>query len=189
MARAHVARFGVAGMTIDDMASELGVSKGSFYAHFTNRDDLLAATVDEILVHERARTRKYLSDVNGDAGVRLRDCLNEAAADTERSQVVAQLMSDRTSQLVATAAAELADLNLQTFQHLLEATGLEPGTASSRATVLHAALTGFWLTAVLDSTAEASDLANLLHASATTVTTQRGAARLLGPSADGGALP
>lgn len=37
---------GVAAITVEGLARELGVTKGSFYWHFTNRDDLLAAVLD-----------------------------------------------------------------------------------------------------------------------------------------------
>jgi AcrR family transcriptional regulator len=37
---------GLAGVAVEPLASKLGVTKGSFYWHFHNREDLLAATLE-----------------------------------------------------------------------------------------------------------------------------------------------
>jgi len=38
--------FGIAGVTIERMAAELGVTRGSFYHHFSDRDELLGELLD-----------------------------------------------------------------------------------------------------------------------------------------------
>jgi AcrR family transcriptional regulator len=45
-ALAALAEEGLAGVAIDPLARRLGATKGSFYWHFANRDDLIAATLE-----------------------------------------------------------------------------------------------------------------------------------------------
>ncbi len=44
-ALAALSESGVAAVAVDPLASRLGATKGSFYWHFSNRDDLIAATL------------------------------------------------------------------------------------------------------------------------------------------------
>lgn len=42
-----IARKGYRNITIDDIAAELGLSKGAFYSHFDHKEDLLFALLDD----------------------------------------------------------------------------------------------------------------------------------------------
>lgn len=69
---------GVEGVAVEPLARELGVTKGSFYWHFSNRDALLTAALarwearetDEVLARvqqetdPRARIRRLVTEVN-----------------------------------------------------------------------------------------------------------------------------
>ncbi|WP_423820751.1 TetR/AcrR family transcriptional regulator [Salinisphaera sp. SPP-AMP-43] len=73
-----VGRRGVEGVAVEPLARELGVTKGSFYWHFSNRDALLEATLalwearetDEVLARvqqetdPRARIKRLITEVN-----------------------------------------------------------------------------------------------------------------------------
>lgn len=73
-----IGRRGVEGVAVEPLARELGVTKGSFYWHFTNRDALLTAALarwearetDEVLARvqqetdPRARIKRLVTEVN-----------------------------------------------------------------------------------------------------------------------------
>ena len=44
-----LSRFGYKKMTIDDLAKEVGIGKGSVYLHFTSKEDLVLSHIDRII--------------------------------------------------------------------------------------------------------------------------------------------
>ncbi len=56
-------KHGVRTITMDDIASEAGVSKKTLYEHFLNKEDLLGKTVD--LMHEEGKTEQESIIKNG----------------------------------------------------------------------------------------------------------------------------
>ncbi|MBT0958308.1 TetR/AcrR family transcriptional regulator [Alphaproteobacteria bacterium KMM 3653] len=70
-AQGALVREGVDTVKVLALASELGVSRSSFYWYFTNRDELLAALLDH---WEERNTRSITSQCGLEAG-----CINEAA--------------------------------------------------------------------------------------------------------------
>ena len=47
-ARAHFFTHGYSKFTMDDLATELGMSKKTLYVHFAGKDEILSAVIDEI---------------------------------------------------------------------------------------------------------------------------------------------
>jgi len=52
-----LARFGYRKMTIEDLAAEVGIGKGSVYLHFESKEDIALSHVDRII--ERLKKRLY----------------------------------------------------------------------------------------------------------------------------------
>lgn len=48
-ARRHFLAHGFRGVTMDDLAAELGMSKKTLYAHFSSKDSLLEAVIEDKL--------------------------------------------------------------------------------------------------------------------------------------------
>jgi len=67
-----VSRTGGAKLRIDSLVKEVGVTKGSFYWHFKNRDDFVRSLID--YWHERytLTVSEYLDDYEGSAMEKLR---------------------------------------------------------------------------------------------------------------------
>lgn len=53
-----LARFGYKKMTIDDLAHEVGIGKGSIYLHFTSKEEIALSHIDRII--ERLKRRLQL---------------------------------------------------------------------------------------------------------------------------------
>lgn len=105
-----IARDGIDAVAVEPLARVLGVTKGSFYWHFTNREALLMAALalwekretEETFARARrepdARTRieKLFATVHaGDRAARLYQALSAAAANDPRIKAVVRRASER----------------------------------------------------------------------------------------------
>lgn len=46
-----LARYGYQKMTVDDVAREAGLAKGTLYAYFTSKEEMALATIDRLIDH------------------------------------------------------------------------------------------------------------------------------------------
>ena len=58
----HVGRFGFAKATVEDVASELGISKKTIYEHFSSKRDLYLYVVERIARGWRSELREAIKD-------------------------------------------------------------------------------------------------------------------------------
>ena len=66
-----LARYGYKKMTIEDLAKEVGIGKGSVYLHFSSKEEIALSHIDRII--ERLKTRLVgISTGSGDSVTRLR---------------------------------------------------------------------------------------------------------------------
>jgi AcrR family transcriptional regulator len=69
-------RYGYKKMTIDDLAQEVGIGKGSVYLHFESKEEIALSHIDRII--ERLKTRlTAISEKGGSPETRLRKMLVE----------------------------------------------------------------------------------------------------------------
>lgn len=69
-----LARYGYRKMTVEDIASEAGIGKGSIYLHFTSKEEVVLSHVDRIV--ERLKEKLYeISRSDDNAAARLRQML------------------------------------------------------------------------------------------------------------------
>ena len=66
-----LARYGYKKMTIDDLAHEVGIGKGSIYLHFSSKEEIALSHIDRII--ERLKRRLW-EIANGPLGVDQRLC-------------------------------------------------------------------------------------------------------------------
>ena len=66
-----LARYGYRKMTVEDIAREVGIGKGSVYLHFTSKEEVVLSHVDRIV--ERLKARLWaVARTEADAAIRLR---------------------------------------------------------------------------------------------------------------------
>ena len=66
-----LARYGYRKMTVEDIAMEAGIGKGTIYLHFSSKEEVVLSHVDRIV--ERVKIRlKEIANSDGTAGERLR---------------------------------------------------------------------------------------------------------------------
>src|SRR6185369_11823974 len=69
-------KFGYKKMTIDDLAREVGIGKGSVYLHFESKEEIALSHIDRIIERLKARLR-HLAEGKGKVEDRLCDMLLE----------------------------------------------------------------------------------------------------------------
>ena len=135
---------GVAGVRVDVLAKRLGVTRGSFYWHFADRDALLTAALDEwertitTGIIERLETLPSPSD-------RLRAIFELAYFTPESAnRVEPALAADADHPIVAPVLWRVTAARLHFLTALFADLGLDPATARQRALYSYGAFLG-WL--------------------------------------------
>ena len=142
-ALAAIARGGLAAVAVEPLARDLGVTKGSFYAHFATRDELLAATLARWEAEHDAGGLAALAP-GEDPAARLRGLVEAAVAFTEGvgpSPHVA-LLGELHDPRVRAALARVNASRTAYLAELFRALGLPPARARDRAQVTYAAFLG-----------------------------------------------
>jgi AcrR family transcriptional regulator len=57
-----LARYGFKKMTIDDLAHEVGIGKGSIYLHFPSKEEIALSHIDRLIERLKQRLKKIASD-------------------------------------------------------------------------------------------------------------------------------
>src|SRR4030095_15196419 len=69
-----LARYGYKKMTVEDIAREVGIGKGSIYLHFSSKEEVVLTHVDRIV--ERLKARLFeLARLDSSAADRLKEML------------------------------------------------------------------------------------------------------------------
>jgi AcrR family transcriptional regulator len=150
-----IADGGLAAVAVEPLARTLGVTKGSFYAHYRNRDELIAAALAD---WARSHGDEGLAEFAAiaDPAQRLRELLTAVvhAVRPLAPSVHLSLLGDRNDPRVGDVVRQVnrarLDLLARTYQEL----GLPPDRAASRARVAYAAILGLSQLAQTDTDAQ-----------------------------------
>jgi AcrR family transcriptional regulator len=137
-----LAEQGIDGVRVETLAKKLGVTKGSFYWHFKDRDALFEAILDDWRRAATLRIIARLDQASQTPAGRLRQLINlpfqgprsERGAEVELSL---RLWSRRDSRARA-ALAEVDELRLSYIAGLLQECGFNAGAARARAVLAYA---------------------------------------------------
>ena len=137
-----IAEGGLAAVAVEPLARTLSVTKGSFYAHYRNRDELIAAALAEWARHAERGLAEFAAIA--DPAQRLRDLLT-AVVHTVRPlapSVHLSLLGDRNDPRVRDAVRQVNRARLDMLARTYRELGLPPDRAASRAQVAYAAILG-----------------------------------------------
>lgn len=133
---------GLAGVAVEPLARRLGASKGSFYWHFRDRGELIAATLD---LWERRDTVEVIAALEtiADPRDRLRELARSAysgaaAGNDAQSGVLAAASDPR----VAPVLERVTRTRLAFLERQFEALGLDPPAARMRSRMAYALYVG-----------------------------------------------
>jgi AcrR family transcriptional regulator len=138
-----IASRGLAGVAIEPLAARLGVTKGSFYAHFSSRDELIEAALGS---WERSHGETGLlrfAEIE-DPEERLRQLLLRAVtfSQSDAPSVHVSLLGELADERVRAAATRVTDARVAFITRAYRELGLAPQRASYRARLLYAAYLG-----------------------------------------------
>jgi len=138
-----IANGGLAAVAVEPLARTLGVTKGSFYAHYRNRDELIAAALAEwVQSHGDAGLAEFAAI--DDPARRLRELLAIVVQSVQplAPSVHLSLLGDRNDPRVRDAVRQVNQARLDLLTSTYRELGLPPDRAASRARVAYAAILG-----------------------------------------------
>jgi AcrR family transcriptional regulator len=141
-ALAALSRGGVAGVAVEPIAQRLGATKGSFYHHFTNRDDLLEAALE---LWEQEHTVAVNADVDAasdDPRERLYLLIKAAIRMAETDPIGLKLLASADHPLVAPALKRVTASRLDYLTRLYGQMGQPKPAARRRALLTYSTYLG-----------------------------------------------
>lgn len=140
---------GIAAVAVEPLAAALGTTKGSFYWHFSDRQELVRAALELWEVEQTSAVIDELGAVE-EPRERLRALLSLVLTTREGPDPVAQLFRDIAHPEVAAAVRRVTSRRLDFVAGELQSTGMPRAEARRRAAVAVATYIGWWqLNAVL----------------------------------------
>jgi AcrR family transcriptional regulator len=138
-----IANGGLAAVAVEPLARTLGVTKGSFYAHYRNRDELITAALTEWARSHGDQGLAELAAIT-DPAQRLRELLTTVvhAVQPLAPSVHLSLLGDRNDPRVRDAVRRVNQARLELLARTYRELGLPPDRAASRARVAYAAILG-----------------------------------------------
>ena len=130
---------GLAGLSVERLATELGATKGSFYWHFKDRAALIEATLEE---WERRDTDELIERAStiDDPRERLRWLFRVVFGESAAVGIDTALLADADSPPVAAALERVASTRLRYIEAQFKEMGLDAG--SDRAMLTYTAFVG-----------------------------------------------
>jgi AcrR family transcriptional regulator len=138
-----IADGGLAAVAVEPLARTLGVTKGSFYAHYRNRDELIEAALTEwVRTHGEGGLAEFAAIA--DPAERLRELVTTVvqAVQPLAPSVHLSLLGDRGDPRVRTAVAHVNRVRLDLLARTYRELGLPPDRAEHRARLAYAAILG-----------------------------------------------
>ncbi|HEX9082022.1 MAG TPA: TetR/AcrR family transcriptional regulator [Holophagaceae bacterium] len=172
-AQALIAREGIPTVAVEPLAQALGVTKGSFYWHFENRDALIRAALE---AWEQDQSTDVISRYQGipDPNRRLRVLMFAAFEDLENGLLFASLAASsedpRVRPFLRRATERRMALGVEAFQAL----GFSETEARQRSLLIYAAYLGYFqlLRATPEAVRAVTDLSGYVRTLADAVAPQ-----------------
>jgi len=154
-----ISQEGVKAVAVEPLALQLGVTKGSFYWHFQNRDELIHAALE---AWEQDQSEDVVSRYGGiaDPRRRLRVLLFAAFEDVENGKFFAALSLSSEDPRVQPYLRRASERRLAFGVEAFQALGFSLAEAQERALFAYAAYTGYFqlLRTTPDAVAAVTDL-------------------------------
>lgn len=139
-----VAQHGVDGVSVEGLARELGVTKGSFYWHFSDRSDLIGAALE---LWEQEATLDVIDEVNtvSDVRARLARLFEISFGDVHEGPVDAALVSRVDDPIIGPVVKRVNETRLRFLEATYRELGLSRLRAARQARIAYSAYVGHFL--------------------------------------------
>jgi AcrR family transcriptional regulator len=136
-----IAAEGIGGVRVEPLAQRLGITKGSFYWHFRDRQDLIERALELWFRLATAEVIERLDRID-DPERRLRALFDESFGDVVNGPVEAMLVSRVDDPFVGPVIARVTAARLEFLTRTYRELGLRRGDAAARARLVYAAYLG-----------------------------------------------
>ncbi len=154
---------GIESVRVDPLAKALEITRGSFYWHFKNRDDLLVAILEE---WEKLNTRQVIEEIealDSSASSKLLSLFEIAAGDDDGLEKAIRVWS-----VNDTRAAEVIDRvdrqRLDYLQGLFAQLGFSPLESKVRAQIVYSVRLGWFVMTTASQSVERVTEMRMVHA-------------------------
>jgi AcrR family transcriptional regulator len=136
-----IGREGIAALSVEALAAELGVTKGSFYWHYANRDALIVAALQR---WEELATRAVIAaaEQGGDARERLALLLEIVVRPIPEDAIEAAIVTTRGDPLVSPILHRVGEQRRAYLTSIFRDLGFSRAVAARRAYTVYAAYLG-----------------------------------------------
>ncbi len=133
---------GVASVAVESLARRLGVTKGSFYWHFSNRDALIEAALKRWEVND---THNVIARVDAieNPKKRLRELFRLTSREMRSHKIYAALLKGSDHPVVAPVMDRVSQERMRYLARVFEQSGMEPIPAEHRARLAYSTYIGF----------------------------------------------
>jgi len=140
-ATALVAEGGIAAVAVEPLAARLGATKGSFYWHFTNRDDLVQAVLDAWVDKHTEAIIRY-AEAEPDPRARLHRLFVDVEVARRDSRVELKLLASRDDPRVDKVLQQVTHRRLEYLTQCYRGLGLDDEAAANRALLAYVSRIG-----------------------------------------------
>ncbi len=137
-----IAHQGVSAVAVENIAKELGVTKGSFYWHFSNRKDLIIAALKRWQKDDKAVIKEKIWSIP-DAHERLKAWFLLSAQPLQSHLIYATLLADRQHEFVAKVLKEVTFERLSYLQQSFQGIGYDEARAKQQALLSYSVYVGY----------------------------------------------
>lgn len=137
-----IAAHGMGAVTVESLAKQLGVTKGSFYWHFPTREALLKAALER---WEKQDADNILDEVApiADPRERLRELFRRTGHGAKMHVIYSALLRALDHPMVQPVIARVSQQRTDFLSHAYRQIGMSGRTAAHRARLAYAAYVGF----------------------------------------------
>ena len=137
-----IAEKGIRAVAVESLARRMGVTKGSFYWHFNNRESLLEQSLIRWEKHDATNLQTSLSAIE-DPRERLRSFFRRTGREKLTHNVYSSLCTASDHPQVEPLLERVAERRMQHIEKAFEEIGFGPKEASHRARLTYSAYLGF----------------------------------------------
>ncbi|MBU6478163.1 MAG: TetR/AcrR family transcriptional regulator [Xanthomonadaceae bacterium] len=138
-----IAQEGVGALAVEALARRLGVTKGSFYWHFRNREALLQAALNRWEADDDGELQQHIGAAGDHPRERLGALFRWVSGEAQAHRIYAALLQALDHPLVQPAMTRVSQRRMDFLEAAFRETGLGPGAAHHRARLTYAAYVGF----------------------------------------------